>query len=327
MMNPSVSIITPSFNQAQYLESTILSVLNQDYPNLEYVVVDGLSTDGSQEIIKKYEDKLSWWISEPDLGQADAINKGLKKTSGEIVAWLNSDDLHLPWTINQAVKLFSANPEAGLVYGDAVSADGSGKLLNELRFEQWDISDLLMFRIICQPAVFMRRETLNRTGFLDPSYHFFLDHELWIRIARQSRIVHHPQIWAVSRYHPQAKNVTLAEQAGQDVWRILEWARSENALADLFSKQSRKIWSGAHQINARYLLDSGKSAEAFREYINAAQKWFPSISGYWHRLIFAGLSMIGLGFLGKWYYSLKGLNTPSINNDQQLDNWPGINQS
>jgi glycosyltransferase involved in cell wall biosynthesis len=327
MLTPSVSIVTPSYNQAQYLEATILSVLNQGYPNLEFVVVDGQSTDGSQEIIKKYQNQLSWWISEPDLGQADAINKGFRRTSGNIVGWLNSDDLHLPWTIKEAVKIFSDNPEAGLVYGDAVSADSSGKLLNELRFEQWDLSDLLMFKIICQPAVFIRRDVLNQVGLLDPSYHFFLDHELWIRIARQSKLIHHPQIWAVSRYHSQAKNVTMAEHAGQDVWRILEWIKSEADLENLFTSQSKQILAGANQINARYLLDSGKPSQAFRAYIKAAKKWPPSIRGYWHRLLFSGLSVIGLDFLGKWYYSLKGSLSPPISQNEQLLNWPGIKSS
>ena len=132
-MRPLVSIITPSYNQVQYLEDTIQSVIQQDYPNIEYFVVDGGSTDGSLEIIERYKNKLAWWVSEPDQGQADAINKGFRKASGEIIAWLNSDDLYLPGAISSAVELFHENPTSGVIYGDAVSADANGRLLNELR--------------------------------------------------------------------------------------------------------------------------------------------------------------------------------------------------
>ncbi len=109
-MKPLVSIITPSYNQVQYLEDTIQSVIQQDYPNIEYIVVDGGSTDGSLEVIERYKNKLAWWVSEPDQGQADAINKGFRKASGEIIAWLNSDDLYLPGAISSAVELFQENP-------------------------------------------------------------------------------------------------------------------------------------------------------------------------------------------------------------------------
>ena len=125
-MKPLVSIITPSYNQVRYLEDTIQSVLQQDYPNIEYIIVDGGSTDGSLEVIERYKDKLAWWVSEPDQGQADAINKGFRKATGEIIAWLNSDDLYLPGTISSAVEVFQNNPKAGVIYGNALSAVAVG---------------------------------------------------------------------------------------------------------------------------------------------------------------------------------------------------------
>ena len=189
-MKPLVSVVTPSYNQASYLEATLQSVLEQDYQPLEYLVVDGGSTDGSQAIIQQYANKLAWWVSEPDQGQADAINKGFKKATGEIVAWLNSDDLYLPGAVSAAVEIFEEHPEVGVVYGDAISADGEGRLLNELRAASWDVLDLLQFKIICQPAVFMRRSALEAVGYLDPSYHFFLDHQLDAPAALQKDIWH-----------------------------------------------------------------------------------------------------------------------------------------
>jgi len=140
--NPLVSIITPSFNQAQYLEETILSVLNQSYKNLEYIIIDGASTDGSVEIIKKYENKVVAWISEKDQGQTDAINKGFALAKGEIIGWLNSDDTFLPDMIEEAVQFFEDHPEMGLVYGAANYIAGSGKVIGKFPAAQTSLEKL-----------------------------------------------------------------------------------------------------------------------------------------------------------------------------------------
>ena len=323
-MKPLVSIITPSYNQARFLEDTIQSVLRQEYPKLEYIIIDGGSSDGSQEIIRTYDDRLAWWVSEPDRGQADAINKGFRRAKGEIVAWLNSDDLYLPGAVSSAVEILGRQPQAGMVYGDAVSANAEGKLLNELRFEDWEVADLLQFKIICQPAVFMRRSALEQVGYLDPSYHFFLDHQLWIRLAREFPLVYQPEFWAVSRYHPAAKNVTMAVNSGAEVYRILDWAEGEPGLGSLLRENYRRVWAGAYAIIARYLLDGGRPGAAFLHYSRAARTWPPSLGTFWQRFLFAGLSSLGLGFLGKWYYSLKEKRLPEIAGDPKLRDWPGV---
>ncbi|MEO7839607.1 MAG: glycosyltransferase family 2 protein, partial [Anaerolineales bacterium] len=156
-----VSIITPSYNQARYLDATIRSVLAQDYARIEYIVVDGASTDGSVEIIKKYAKTLEsdsllskaqshsidWWISEKDNGQADAINKGLARAKGDILAWLNSDDYYLPNTISNAVKIFEENPDVIMIYGDMLAVDELGKTINVLKYKQLSLEDLLCFQI------------------------------------------------------------------------------------------------------------------------------------------------------------------------------------
>jgi len=323
-MRPLVSIITPSYNQVKYLEDTIQSVIQQDYPNLEYIIVDGGSTDGSPEVIERYQDKFAWWVSESDQGQADAINKGFRKATGEIVAWLNSDDLYLPGTISSAVELFQKNPAAGVIYGDAVSADADGRLLNELRFSSWGTRDFLQFNIICQPAVFMKRSIVEKVGYLDPNYHFFLDHQLWIRLSRETEFVHHPEIWAVSRYHQDAKNVTMASGCGAEVIKIMDWAEKEPDLAGIIGNNYHQVWAGAYQMIARYLLDGGKPGEAFRTYYKAARTWPPSLRGYWHRFLFSALNSLGLGFLGKWYYNVKNRRPPVILGEDSLKNWPGL---
>ena len=242
---PLVSIVTPSYNQAAFLEQTMRSVLAQDYAPIEYIVVDGASSDGSPEIIRRYADKLGWWVSEPDSGQAEAINKGLKRAQGEIVAWLNSDDLYLPGVVSDAVAALQADPSLGMVFGDAITIDAEGQPLNKLSFGDYGLKELMGFRIICQPAVFMRRAVLEQAypgaerAALDTSYHFMLDHHLWLRMARIAPIRHVSALWAAARHHPAAKNVAQAAGFADETQRLLKWMQLQPDLAPLVSANQR----------------------------------------------------------------------------------------
>ena len=302
---PLVSIITPSYNQSAYLEQTIQSVLGQQHVPLEYIVVDGGSTDGSLEIIQRYADRLAWWVSERDAGQADAINKGLGRASGEIVAWLNSDDLYLPEAVAQAVAALQNNPQAGLVFGDAITIDAEGRRLNRLSFGDWGLRELMGFRIICQPAVFMRRSTLEQAGLLDPSYHFLLDHHLWIRIASLTPVVHVPEVWAAARHHPGAKNVAQAAGFGEEAFRILAWMETQPALALRLAANRRRIEAGAHRLNARYLLDGGMPGPALRAYLRALVRSPRFALGHAHRMLYALVSLVGGKSLAHRFYRAK----------------------
>ena len=289
-----VSIVTPSFNQSAYLEQTIRSVLDQDYPRLEYLVIDGGSTDGSVDIIKRYASRLAYWVSEKDSGQAEAINKGMGRARGEIVAWLNSDDYYLPGTVTTVVKTFDENPDVALVYGDMLAVDERGQTFNTLRYRQLTLDDLLSFQIIGQPAAFMRRASFEKAGGLDLSYHFLLDHHLWIRLAMQGRILHVPQTWAAARYHAEAKNRAQAAAFGREAFRILGWTQTQPELAPRIGRRAR---ASAHRVNARYLLDGGQSWPAFKAWTRALAIHPPTALARLNLLGSASLNLAGLGGL------------------------------
>jgi GT2 family glycosyltransferase len=292
-----VSIVTPSYNQAPFLEQTIRSVLDQDYPSLEYMVVDGASTDGSVEIIKKYSDRLAWWVSEKDKGQGEAINKGLAHAKGDILAWINSDDYYLPNAISSAAKIFEENPDVVLVYGDMLAVDQNSETTNVLKYGQYSLEDLLCFQIIGQPAVFFRREVLEKTGGLDTTYHFMLDHHLWIRIAQQGKILHMPQLWAAARYHPQAKNRSKPVEFGIEAFRILEWVRTQTELSQTLERVKRRAQASALRVNARYFLDAGQSRAALGTWFQALLNHPPTALKRLNIFVSAILQIIGLNQL------------------------------
>ena len=300
---PLVSIVTPSYNQANYLEQTLRSVLEQDYPRIEYLVVDGMSNDGSVEIIRKYASRdgftpsINWWASEKDSGQGEAINKGLARATGEILAWLNSDDYYLPGAILSAVRIFQQNPDVLLVYGDMLAVDENGQTLNLLKYQQLSLEDLLCFQIIGQPAVFFRREAYENAGGLDTTFHFLLDHHFWIRIAQNGKILHVPQTWAAARYHSQAKNRLKAAEFGREAFRILDWAKNQPSLAETVSGVERRARASANRVDARYLLDAGQSAAALGAWFRALAIHPATALKRLNILVSAALHLIGLSRL------------------------------
>lgn len=300
-----ISIITPSFNQADYLEQTIRSVLDQDYPALEYLIADGASTDGSLALIKKYSERLAWWASEIDAGQADAINKGFSRATGEIIAWLNSDDYYLPETLATVAKLFAENPNAGIIYGDVLSVDGAGNPINVQRFAQYSVEDLMQFKIISQPGVFMRRSVLEQAGYLDQNYHFLLDHQLWLRMAQLAQMVYVPQTLAVARYHDDAKNIAHAEKFGAEAFKILEWMNTQPMLRSLLKKNRTKVLAGAHHLDAFYLVEAGKMRQGLAAYARAFFNHPPTALKSWKRIVYAVLSLLGFSRVREVYVNRK----------------------
>jgi glycosyltransferase involved in cell wall biosynthesis len=300
-LQPLVTIVTPSFNQGCFLEATIRSVLEQDYPNIEYLVVDGASTDDSVAIIQKYAGRIAWWVSEKDNGQSDAINKGLRRAKGEIVGWLNSDDVYEPGAVSAAVTAFRSNPAAGLVYADARSIDAEGHQFNQMRAHQYDLVDLLSYKIVCQPASFMRRSVLEQVNYLDPDYHLLMDHLLWIVMAQKAPIIHVPQVWASARYHDQAKNRTRGPAYGREARVLIEDLQARPDFTGIISANSKRIWAGVNRFDAFYLTDAGEHAAALRSYARAFRLHPPTALSDWKHALLAFLSLLGLKKVRAWY--------------------------
>jgi glycosyltransferase involved in cell wall biosynthesis len=188
---PRISVVTPSFNQAEYLEQTILSVISQDYPNLEYIIVDGGSTDNSVEIIKKYESKLTWWISEPDKGMYYAIQKGLERTTGEIMAWINSDDKYHPGAFSVVSEIFSRFSEVNWLMGNPTVFDEYGRTILVSKFRFWSKFDFYTssYSGIQQESIFWRRCLWEQAGRkLDLQLKYAADFELWLRFFRYEKL-------------------------------------------------------------------------------------------------------------------------------------------
>ncbi|MBN1397658.1 MAG: glycosyltransferase [Bacteroidetes bacterium] len=211
-----ISIVTPSYNQGDFIEQTILSVLTQDCNDVEYVVIDGGSTDPTLDILRKYKGRLQW-ISEKDNGQTDAVNKGFRIAKGDILGWVNADDLLAPGVLSEVSELFAQDPLLMLVYGDTDNIDDKGNFLYKYPCEEFNLERLPYTCFISQPAAFFRRTLIEAVGYLDADLQNSMDLDLWIRLGFLQK--QHPDwkyryvkhLWAYNRFHPAAKSLRIRE--------------------------------------------------------------------------------------------------------------------
>lgn len=220
---PLVTVITPSYNQGKFLERTIISVLNQDWPNIEYIIIDGGSSDNSVAIIRKYEEYLAFWVTGEDSGQTNAINKGIKRGSGRYLTWLGSDDILLPGAITTMVRALEENPAAGIVYGAVAFIDEADRFLKKIGYTTMTLEKLLYHKhsTIAQPSSLLNRKILDAAGLLDESLSFCMDYDLWIRLHQIAPSVNlGEKVLSGYRLHPESKTVSAYTKMALEKIRV-----------------------------------------------------------------------------------------------------------
>lgn len=248
MKYPKISIVTVSYNQANFIEDNIKSVIDQNYPNVEHIIIDAGSTDGTLEILKKY-DKYINWTSEPDNGQSDGLNKGFKKATGEIIGWINSDDKLAPEALHKIATFFQNNPDEIAVVGDQSIMDEEGRFLHTIQSRAYDFDYLLNYaRGITQNSTFFKRNVFNEIGYLDESLNYAMDRDLFIRIASIKNMPYISETLAEFRMQPNAKTAEGSHKFARELLKIrkkyggkLMSPAGKNDLYIIFTQPLRKI--------------------------------------------------------------------------------------
>lgn len=283
---PLVSVLTPSFGQARWLEDNLRSVEAQTYGSIEHVVMDGGSTDGSVRILESRARDGLIWSSQPDNGQSDAINRAFARSTGEIIGWLNSDDAYFSLNVvADAVKVFKDHPEVGVAYGHAVLVNAEGSLLQVIWTPAFARTLVPAYNLICQPTVFVRRSVLGREQFVDPSFEYMMDWELWLHLARRTRFQRLNLIVAIDRHHLQRKSYTRLDLAAHD-WALIReryripWFASNRPLAKAVKVAARlaglsKVAKAARGSDVLTLDHSSARAIAVRQ-LAQLRRWMPS---------------------------------------------------
>ncbi len=234
---PRISIVTPSFNQGAFIEETIRAVLLQGYPDIEYIVIDGGSQDKTPDILNKYAHWLSYWVSEPDRGQAHAINKGFEKATGQIYYWINSDDWPAKEVFVLAARYFQQQPALEVLYGNWNYTDESGRVTKQMQVKDFKDGDLIAYNAVAQPTVFFRSNLWRQYGPAKETLHYIMDYELWIRwFLKGVKFKHYPNIIAFYRLHENSKTLTLMRIDQNETVTMLQGLKASGQLPARYYK-------------------------------------------------------------------------------------------
>jgi glycosyltransferase involved in cell wall biosynthesis len=261
---PLVTVITPTYNQADFLRETIESVLSQDYPNIEYYVINDGSTDHTEEILKEYTGRIRW-ETHKNMGQTATINKGWRNTKGSIITWLNSDDTFLPGGVRKGVDYLLAHPETAIVFGDTLLTEADGTPL--YTSPPQPPYDYMRFLVNCnntvsQPSTFIRREVIDKAGELDPKFYYFMDWDLWMRAGLYFRTDHITDVLSTYRLHPESKTVAQALKAAPELEYMYKKFFSRTDLPAHVVAAKNKAMMNMFFMTAGYYLKGGDKKTA-----------------------------------------------------------------
>jgi len=262
---PLVTVITPAYNQGIFLRDTIESVLSQDYPNIELLVLNDGSTDDTEKILQEYTGRIKW-ETQKNMGQTATINKGWRQTNGEIITWLNSDDTYLPGAVKAGVDYLLAHPETGIVFADSVFTEADGTHLERTR--PVPIFNYKNFVTGCenpisQPSSFIRREVLTKAGELDPTFYYFMDWDFWLRVGLYYPIVHIDGVWSTYRLHAESKTVSQSKKAAPELlYMYNKFFSREDLPADIKSLKKKAMMNMYFTSGSYYLTGEDRKSAA-----------------------------------------------------------------
>lgn len=271
---PKITIVTPSYNQGEFLEETIRFVLLQNYDNFEFLIIDGGSSDNSIEIIKKYEPWIKYWVSEKDNGQTNAINKGWKHATGDIIAYLNSDDIYCEGTFHIVANYFMNNPEIDMIYGDIIHIDKESNVIEYKKSGKIDTEKYLSTQFyLPQPTVFFRKKILDEIGYLDEQFHLAMDLDYWVRILHKYDIGYIQEYLACARIYPETKSKSEKYKYLDERLIILDKYFSREDIPLNIRKKRRKIYANVLYRGAIDYLNVGDKEKARKILIKTFFKW------------------------------------------------------